>query len=140
MASSSAALTEANVEARDFRLDFAQETLQSFKRDRSRSPRRPDDWDARAAALQLDLKDSRIQILKEHIQTLETSIQEKDALIEKARVDEAINKANIDAFGQLLQEKDARITTLEWQLRLKERTSDMMHEIIAEHCHRAASR
>ena len=38
--SSSAALTEANVEARDFRLDFAQETLQSFKRDRSRSPRR----------------------------------------------------------------------------------------------------
>ena len=38
--SSSAALTEANVEARDFRLDFAQETLQSFKRDHSRSPRR----------------------------------------------------------------------------------------------------
>ena len=33
-------LTEANVEANDFRLEFAKETLQSFKnkRDRSRSP------------------------------------------------------------------------------------------------------
>ena len=33
-------LTEANVEANDFRLEFAKETLQSFKRGRSRSPRR----------------------------------------------------------------------------------------------------
>ena len=40
---SSSNLTEANLEARDFRLEFAHETLQSFKRDRSRSPRRFDD-------------------------------------------------------------------------------------------------
>ena len=55
MASSSAALTEANVEARDFRLGFAQETLQSFKQDRSRSPRR----------VLLDAKDDIINSLED---------------------------------------------------------------------------
>ena len=35
-----AELTEANLEARDFRLELARETLRSFKRDRSRSPLR----------------------------------------------------------------------------------------------------
>ena len=140
MASSSAALTEANVEAHDFRIKFAQETLQSFKdrRDRSRSPRRSDDWDAKAATLQLDVKDARIQVLKEHIQSLETSVKDKDALIEKARIDDVINRAKIAALGDVVQANDARIATLEWQLRLKERTSDMMHEIIAEHCRRAS--
>ena len=150
MASSSnglAALTEANVEARDFRLDFAQETLQSFKRDRSRSPRRSDDWDAKAAALHLDVKDARIEAFKEMVESLKTTVQslkvivkEKDTLIEKARIDDVIQKANIDALGDVVKAKDDRIASLEWRLALKERTTEMLHEIISEHCRRAASR
>ena len=121
-------------------LEHWNDPVQSFKdrRDRSRSPRRSDDWDAKAAALQLDVKDARIQVLKEHIQSLETSVKDKDALIEKARIDDVINRAKIAALGDVVQANDARIATLEWQLRLKERTSDMMHEIIAEHCRRAS--
>jgi hypothetical protein len=114
MTSSSAALTEANVEAHDFRIKFAQETLQSFKdrRDRSRSPRRSDDWDAKAAALQLDIKDARIDLLKEQIKNFEATVQSKDA----------------------------RIADLEIQLRIKERSLEMMHEIVTDHCRRAVSR
>jgi chromosome segregation ATPase len=145
--SSSAALTEANVEARDFRLDFAQETLQSFKRDRSRSPRRSDDWDAKAAALLSDIANSRIDNHKGHIQSLQATIQAKDACIasleeriEKARIDDVIKKANIDALGDVVKAKDDRIASLEWRLALKERTTEMLHEIISEHCRRAASR
>jgi hypothetical protein len=111
-APSSSALTEANVEARDFRLDFAQETLQSFKRGRSRSPRRPDDWDAKAAALQLDITNSRIDNLKGHIKNLEATVQTKDKFI----------------------------ADLEFRLALKEGTLEMMHELVNEHCRRAASR
>ena len=110
MAASLAALTEANVEARDFRLDFAQETLRSFKRDHSRSPRRPDDWDAKAAALQLDLTNSRIDNLKGHIKNLEASVPAKDE----------------------------SIASLKFRLTLKERSLEIMHELITEHCHRAA--
>jgi chromosome segregation ATPase len=111
MASSSAALTEANVEARDFRLDFAQETLQSFKRDRSRSPRRSDDWDAKAAALQLDIANSRIDNLKGHIKNLEATVQTKDKLI----------------------------ADLEFRLALKEGMLEMMHELVNDHCRRITS-
>ena len=107
-----AALTEANLEARDFRLDFAQETLQSFKRDRSRSPRRSDDWDAKAAALQLDIANSRIDNLKGHIKNLEATVQTKDKLI----------------------------ADLEFRLTLKEGMLEMMHELVNEHCRRATSR
>ena len=114
MASSSAALTEANVEAHDFRIKFAQETLQSFKdrRDRSRSPRRSDDWDAKAAALQLDIKDARIDLLKEQIKNFEATVRSKDA----------------------------HVADLEIQLRIKERSLEMTHEMVTEHCRRAASR
>jgi len=57
---SSSALTEANVEAMDFRLDFAQETLQSFKdrRARSRSPRGLTD---RTLQHEITMKDIQIQ-------------------------------------------------------------------------------
>jgi hypothetical protein len=140
--SSSAAVTEANVEAHDFRIKFAQETLQSFKdrRDRSRSPRRFDDWDAKAAALQLEIKDASIQNLREIVQSFKASVEQKDTLIERARVDELITKANIDALRDLLQAKDAHIANLELQLRIKERSLEMMHEMVTEHCRRAASR
>ena len=146
-ASDSAELTEANLEARDFRLDFAQETLQSFKRDRSRSPRRFDEWDSKAMAVHLDIKDARIVAFKEMIESLKATVQslkvtvkEKDTLIEKARIDDVINKANIDALGDVVKAKDDRIASLEWRLALKERTTEMLHEIINEHCRRAASR
>ena len=110
-APSSSALTEANLEARDFRLDFAQETLQSFKRDRSRSPRRSDDWDAKAAALQLDIANSRIDNLKGHIKNLEATVQTKDKLI----------------------------ADLEFRLALKEGMLEMMHELVNDHCRRITS-
>ena len=111
---SSSGLTEANVEAHDFRIKFAHERLQSFKdrRDRSRSPRRLDDWDAKAAALQLDIKEASIQNLREIIQS----------------------------FKATVQSKDARIADLEVQLRIKERSLEMMHEIVTDHCRRAVSR
>ena len=49
-----AALTEANLEARDFRLQFAHETLQSFKdrKDRSRSPRPKDAFEKAMANIE----------------------------------------------------------------------------------------
>ena len=50
----------------------------SFKRDRSRSPRRFDDWDAKAAEVHLDVKDIRIDILKEQIKNFEAIVQSKD--------------------------------------------------------------
>ena len=141
-----AALTEANVEAHDFRLKFAQETLQSFKRDRSRSPRRPDDWDAKAAALLSDIANSRIDSHKGHIKSLEAIVQAKNAYIasledriEKARIDDVIQKANIDALGGVVKGKDARIASLEWSLELKTRTCEIMHEIIDGHCRRINS-
>ena len=91
-----------------------EKTLQSFKdrRDRSRSPRRSDDWDAKAAALQLDIKDARIDVLKEQIKNFEATVQSKDA----------------------------RIADLEVQLRIKERSLEMMHEMVTDHCRRAVSR
>ena len=111
---SSSGLTEANVEAHDFRIKFAQETLQSFKerRDRSRSPRRSDDWDAKAAALQLDIKDARIDLLKEQIKNFEATVRSKDA----------------------------RIADLEMQVAVKERSLEILLEIVTDHCRQAASR
>ena len=92
MASSSAALTEANVEARDFRLDFAQETLQSFKRDRSRSPRR---------AL-LDAKDDIIK-------SLTATIREKDAMIFRLQHGEAKKDSDIRVLEHSNESKQAII-------------------------------
>jgi len=90
--SSSAALTEANVEARDFRLDFAHETLQSFKRDRSRSPRR---------AL-LDAKDDIIK-------SLTATIRERDATIFRLQLGEAKKDSDIRILEYSNQSKQAII-------------------------------
>ena len=92
MACSSAALTEANVEARDFRLDFAQETLQSFKRDRSRSPRR---------AL-LDAKDDIIK-------SLTATIRERDATIFRLQLGEAKKDSDIKVLEHSNESKQAII-------------------------------
>ena len=102
--SSSAALTEANLEARDFRLEFAKETLQSFKdkRDRSRSPRRlSNDSDAKAAALQ-DIKEARIQCLQETIQASEAINTSREETIHTLKLDQI--------------HKETRIAILEIQL------------------------
>jgi len=90
--SSSAALTEANVEARDFRLDFAHETLQSFKRDRSRSPRR---------AL-LDAKDDIIK-------SLTATIRERDATIFRLQLGEAKKDSDIRVLEHSNESKQAII-------------------------------
>ena len=90
--SSSAALTEANVEARDFRLDFAHETLQSFKRDHSRSPRR---------AL-LDAKDDIIK-------SLTATIRERDATIFRLQLGEAKKDSDIRVLEHSNESKQAII-------------------------------
>ena len=93
-------LTEANVEANDFRLEFAKETLQSFKRGRnshSRSPRRQADSEpvvdtirnlfsrqiadrAKMAEMELALKQKDIEI-----KFLERSLVIEKTCIEKFR-------------------------------------------------------
>ena len=90
--SSSAALTEANVEARDFRLDFAHETLQSFKRDRSRSPRR----------VLLDAKDDIIK-------SLTATIRERDATIFRLQLGEAKKDSDIRVLEHSNESKQAII-------------------------------
>jgi hypothetical protein len=85
--SSSAALTEANLEARDFRLEFAQETLQSFKdgRDRSRSPSRTlvDVLKFRIEAQKENIrcKNETIETQKRRISSLEFDVGLKDKII-----------------------------------------------------------
>ena len=82
---SSSGLTEANVEAHDFRLEFAHETLQSFKdrtaqRDRSRSPRR-----CVIPQMTIDVLKATIQLNDETIETLRGQIRVHDReLVENA--------------------------------------------------------
>ena len=99
---SSSTLTEANVEAHDFRLEFAHETLQSFKdrnaqRDRSRSPPRCVIPQMTVAVLKetIQLKDQIIEALQGKIQAqdrelvknassisyLEATVKGKDKII-----------------------------------------------------------
>ena len=88
-ASGSAELTEANLEARDFRLDFAQATLQSFKRDRSRSPLRVAPLpDAARRALDVVCKRdiaARVQSQQATIVRLHQELAAKDAEIASLR-------------------------------------------------------
>ena len=79
-----AALTDANVEAHDFRLEFAKETLQSFqKRDRSRSPLRLDALSSSArAALDVVCKHDTDQMVDDQRATivrLQQELAAKDA-------------------------------------------------------------
>ena len=93
---SSSALTEANVEAMDFRLDFAQETLQSFKdrRARSRSPRisrslqheiTMKDIQIQGLLAQCACKDGLIAELNKHIAQLHASWQQDRILADLKR-------------------------------------------------------
>ena len=84
-----AALSEANVEAHEFRLELAKETLQSFKRGRSRSPRpsvAPDTTIETMRAMISALKAS-ISTLKETVQLKDQLIQVKDIELDKIRRD-----------------------------------------------------
>ena len=93
---SSSALTEANVEAMDFRLDFAQETLRSFKdrRARSRSPRisrtlqheiTMKDIQIQGLLALCDCKDGLIAELNKHIAQLHASWQQDRILADLKR-------------------------------------------------------
>ena len=119
-------LTEANVEAHDFRLEFAAETLQSFKRDRSRSPcqntvdksfkrdrsRSPrrnavDDMQKIADGLRGKTSEQAIEIAE-----LQCKIMEKDRQIDYLTIQlrgseerSAIKQATVDSIlGMLAQE------------------------------------
>ena len=103
---SSSTLTEANVEAHEFRLEFAHETLQSFKdrkgqRDRSRSPRRN------------VVPDMMIATMKETISALEQMIRAKDEIIHKMKMDHMGEKTRLEVKNI---ENNTRITILEMQL------------------------
>ena len=125
-ASGSALLTEANLEARDFRLEFAHETLQSFKdkRDRSRSPRRlSDDWDAKAAALQLDIKDFRIQCLEAKIEALESINTSRKKTINSLELDQIHMRNRITVL-------EIELATAKEIVAIKERTIKGMERIV----------
>ena len=75
-----AVLSEANVEAHEFRLELAKETLQSFKRGRSRSPRRIDvdrHLEARLNEYLHKISEQAIEIVE-----LQEKIREKDRYID----------------------------------------------------------
>ena len=82
-----AELTEANLEARDFRLEFAHETLQSFKdgRDRSRSPSRTLvdilKFTIEAQKENIRCKNETIETQKRRISSLEFDVGLKDGII-----------------------------------------------------------
>jgi uncharacterized coiled-coil protein SlyX len=128
MASSSnglAAFTEANVEAHDFRLDFAQETLQSFKRDRSRSPLQivPLSNTARAA---LDVvynrdKEARIDAQRTTIARLQQELAAKDARIASQEYQLGL--------------RDTRVASLESRLAHKKRIIEILDDRIYKHTH-----
>ena len=84
-----AALSEANVEAHEFRLEFAKETLQSFKRGRSRSPRR------------IDVNRQLEALTNDHIHKISEQAIEIVELREKIREKDRY----IDSLNTLLQTK-----------------------------------
>ena len=88
-----AALSEANVEAHEFRLAFAKETLQSFKRGRSRSPRR------------IDVNRQLEALTNDHIHKISEQAIEIVELREKIREKDRY----IDSLNTLLQTKTEMI-------------------------------
>ena len=88
-----AALSEANVEAHEFRLEFAKETLQSFKRGRSRSPRR------------IDVNRQLEALTNDHIHKISEQAIEIVELREKIREKDRY----IDSLNTLLQTKTEMI-------------------------------
>ena len=88
-----AALSEANVEAHEFRLEFAKETLQSFKRGRSRSPRRPhvdrhlearlNDYLHKISEHEIEIVELQAKIVEtdRYIDSLKGILQTKDEII-----------------------------------------------------------
>ena len=111
-ASSSAALTEANVEAHDFRIEFAHEILQSVKdrkeqteqRGRSRSPRR------------CVIPEMTVAVMKK-------TMQLKDQMIEALQ-------GKLLARDRELIEKNARVADLEAKLESNERLIDLKDKLV----------
>ena len=103
---SSSGLTEANVEAHDFRLEFAHETLQSFKdrkgqRDRSRCPRRN------------VMSEMTNAVLEARIGALEKTIKAKDDIIHGMKIDHMREKTQLEVKNI---ENNTRIILLQMRL------------------------
>ena len=105
-ASSSSRLTEANVEAHEFRLDFAHETLQSFKdrkeqRDRSRSPRR-----CVIPQMTIAVLEDTIRLKDDGIKRLEGRIQEKNNELVKNAYRISYLETTVKAKDEMFAMKD----------------------------------
>ena len=112
-----AALSEANVEAHEFRLEFAKETLQSFKRGRSshsRSPRRQADSEPVVDTIrnlfsrQIADREKMIEMelaLKRKDVEMELALKQKDVDIKFLETSLAIEKRCVDKFKELLSHR-----------------------------------
>ena len=110
-------LTEANVEANDFRLEFAKETLQSFKRGRSshsRSPRRQAvlepvvDTIRNLFSRQIADREKMIEMelaLKRKDGEMELALKQKDIEIKILERSLAIERTCVDKFKGLLSHR-----------------------------------
>ena len=116
-------LTEANAEAYDFRLESATETMQSFKRGRSRSPRRTN-VNGHLEAL---LNDHIHKISEQAIEIVE--LQEK--IIEKDRQIANLDGAKMAKMHLALQGKDIEIKFLETSLAIEKRCVDKFKELLS---------
>ena len=116
-------LTEANAEAYDFRLESATETTQSFKRGRSRSPRRTN-VNGHLDAL---LNDHIHKISEQAIEIVE--LQEK--IEEKDRHIAHLEGTKMAKTQLALQEKDIEIKFLETSLAIEKRCVDKFKELLS---------
>ena len=116
-ASTPSQLTEANVEANDFRLEFAKETLQSFKRGRSRSPRRTNG------------DPGLIRIINEHAVEI---VELREKIVEKDRHIANLEDNKMAKMQLALQEKDIEIKFLERSLAIERTCVDKFKEFLSQ--------
>ena len=109
-------LTEANVEANDFRLEFAKETLQSFKRGRSRSPHRTNG------------DPGLIRIINEHAVEI---VELREKIVEKDRHIANLEDNKMAKMQLALQEKDIEIKFLERNLAIERTCVDKFKELLS---------
>ena len=108
--------TEANVEAHDFRLEFAKETLQSFKRGRSRSPHRTNG------------DPSLIRIINEHAVEI---VELREKIVEKDRHIANLEGNKMSKMQLALQQKDIEIKFLERSLAIERTCVDKFKELLS---------
>ena len=109
-------LTEANVEANDFRLEFAKETLQSFKRGRSRSLHRTNG------------DPGLIRIINEHAVEI---VELREKIVEKDRHIANLGGNKMAKMQFALQEKDIEIKFLERNLAIERTCVEKFKEFLS---------